>query len=237
MILVNEGTINANGTNALILDTGGNIISNSGTLEATGSGGLIVNSAVANSGNLLADGGNLTFNGAVTGNGSATISGASTLEFAAASEENVNFAAGSTGTLKLDDSAGFTGSVSGLTTTTYIDLADLSWMEGQMIASFSGDTAGGKLTVSNGTDSDTINLAGDYTQSGWTLSQDSNGNTFVVDPPLASAPNGAGDRSTMLLAQYAAAGFQSGVGSGAGGYTTIPTPEAVFEPPSLTKPT
>ncbi|MEH2476841.1 VCBS repeat-containing protein [Nitrobacteraceae bacterium AZCC 2146] len=239
MTLINEGTIDATGTNALVLDTGSNIITNSGILEATGAGGLIVNSAVANSGRLFADGGNLTFNGAVTGNGSATISGAATLEFAAASAEPVNFAAGSTGTLKLDDSAAFTGSVSGLTTATYIDLADLSWAQGQMIASFSGDTSGGKLTVSNGTHSDTINLAGDYTQSGWTLSQDSNGNTLVVDPPLASAPNtgGAGDRSTMLMAQYAAAGFQSGVDGGAGGYTTTPMPEAVFEPPSLTKPT
>ncbi len=239
MTLVNEGTIDASGTSALVLDTGSNVISNSGTLEATGAGGLIVNSAVANSGSLLADGGNLTFTGAVTGNGSATISGAATLEFAAASAENVNFAAGSTGTLKLDDSAEFTGSVSGLTTTTYIDLADLSWAQGQMIASFSGDTSGGKLTVSDGTHSDTINLAGDYTQSGWTLSQDSAGNTLVVDPPLASAPiiGVAGDRSTMLMAQYAAAGFQSGVGGGTGGYTTTPAPEAVFEPPSLTKPT
>jgi hypothetical protein len=124
-----------------------------------------------------------------------------------------------------------------LTTTTYIDLADLSWDQEQMIASFSGDTSGGKLTISDGTTSDTINLAGDYTQSGWTLSEDSNGNTLVVDPPLASAPNAAGDKSTMLMAQYAAAGFQSGVGGGAGAFTTTTTPEPVLNPPpSLTKP-
>jgi hypothetical protein len=109
-----------------------------------------------------------------------------------------------------------------------------------MTASFSGNTSGGKLTVSDGIQSDTINLAGDYTQSSWNLSQDSNGNTLVVDPPLSSVPNagGAGDRSTMLLAQYAAAGFQSGVGSGVGAYATTPTPEAMFgETPPLTKPT
>ena len=109
-----------------------------------------------------------------------------------------------------------------------------------MIASFVGDTSGGKLTVSDGTHSDTINLAGDYTQSGWTLSQDSNGNTLVVDPPLSSVPNagGADDRSTMLLAQYAAAGFQSGVGGGVGAYATMPTPEPMLgEAPPLTKPT
>ena len=240
MTLVNDGTIDATGINALVLDTGSNVITNSGTLEATGSGGLIVNSAIDNSGNLLADGGNITFNGAVTGNGTATISGAATIEFAAASAETVNFAAGSTGTLKLDDSAAFTGSVSGLTTTTYIDFADLAWEQGQMTASFSGDISGGKLTVSDGNQSDVINLAGDYTQSGWTLSQDSNGKTLVVDPPLNSGSNviGTGDKSTMLLAQYAAAGFQSGLGGGAGAYATMPPTQTMLgEAPPLTKPT
>ena len=46
--LVNAGTIIANGTNSLVIDTGSNIISNSGTLEATGSGGLIVESGIEN---------------------------------------------------------------------------------------------------------------------------------------------------------------------------------------------
>src|SRR5260370_42254433 len=71
------------------------------------------------------------------------------------------------------------------------------------------------------------------------LMADSNGNPLVVDPPLASAPNasGLGDKFTMLMAQYAAAGFQSGVGGGTGGFTTTPAPGAVFELPSLTKPT
>ena len=166
--------------------------------------------------------------------------GAATIEFAAASAETVNFAAGSTGTLKLDDSAAFTGSVSGLTTTTYIDFADLAWEQGQMTASFSGDISGGKLTVSDGNQSDVINLAGDYTQSGWTLSQDSNGKTLVVDPPLNSGSNviGTGDKSTMLLAQYAAAGFQSGLGGGAGAYATMPPTQTMLgEAPPLTKPT
>jgi hypothetical protein len=292
MTLFNEGVIDANGTNALVVDTGSKVITNSGILEATGNGGLIVNSAVANTGSLLADGGNLTFNGAVTGNGTATISGAATLEFAAASAETISFAAGSTGTLKLDDSASFTGSVSGLTTTTYIELADLPWAQGQMTATFSGNTSGGKLTVSDGTGSDTINLVGDYTQSSWNLSQGSNGDTLVVDPPLSSVGNmpqstagnmtafpaptavlshidppadmlvasptaifshidspasmlvatpsdsGNVDRSTALLTQYAAAGFQSGPGGGAGGFITTPTQETTFgEAPHLTKPT
>ena len=98
-----------------------------------------------------------------------------------------------TGTLKLDDTASFTGSVSGLTTTTYIDLADLAFVQGQTTATFSANsanpTSGGTLTVSDGTQSDTINLVGDYTESSWTLSQDGKGDTLVVDPPLGSAGN------------------------------------------------
>ena len=50
MTLVNEGTIDATGTNALVIDTGSNVITNAGTIEATGAGGLIINSAVDNSG-------------------------------------------------------------------------------------------------------------------------------------------------------------------------------------------
>ena len=75
MTLVNAGTIDANGTNALVIATGANVVSNSGVLKATGSGGLIVNSAVANSGSLMAAGGDLSLKGDVTGDGTATISG------------------------------------------------------------------------------------------------------------------------------------------------------------------
>ena len=83
MALINNGTIAAIGTHALVVDTGTNVLTNAGTLEATGSGGLIVNSDVANSGLIWANGGNITINGAVTGSGSAMISGAATLELGA----------------------------------------------------------------------------------------------------------------------------------------------------------
>ena len=56
LTLVNEGTIDATGANALTIDTGANVVTNTGTLEATGSGGLTVLSAIANSGILWANG-------------------------------------------------------------------------------------------------------------------------------------------------------------------------------------
>ena len=63
MILVNEGTIIATGTNSLEIDTGANTIVNSGTLGSSGSGGLLINSNVENSGLAWANGGNITFQG------------------------------------------------------------------------------------------------------------------------------------------------------------------------------
>ncbi len=47
MTLVNAGTIIADGSHSLVIDTGDNAVANSGTLEATGSGGLVIESALA----------------------------------------------------------------------------------------------------------------------------------------------------------------------------------------------
>ena len=71
MTLVNEGSIIADGTHALVIDTGANAVINSGTLEATGAGGLTVQSDVTNNGLLWANGGDLHLNGNVSGSGSA----------------------------------------------------------------------------------------------------------------------------------------------------------------------
>ena len=127
MTLVNSGTIIANGTHALIIDTGSNVVINSGTLEATGSGGLIVNSDISNSGLIWAYGGNITINGAVTGTGSAVITGSSTLEFAAASSVNVTFDGDGFGMLVLDNPTAYTGQIFGFTGTDvqHSDLIDL----------------------------------------------------------------------------------------------------------------
>ena len=96
---------------------------------------------------------------------------------------------GASGTLKWDHSltAPFTGSVSGLSLKNAIILADLTWISRKMKATFSGDTSGGTLTVSNGINSDALKLFGNYTTASWTLSKDSTGGTRVVDPPVTSS--------------------------------------------------
>src|SRR5262249_31471143 len=125
MTLVNDGTIVATGSHALVIDTGANVVTNTGTLEATGIGGLIVNSDVANSGLIWAHGGNITINGAVTGPGSALIDGVATLGFGAASSVDVAFAADAAGTLTLKNVADFTGTISGFSSNDQIDLTNI----------------------------------------------------------------------------------------------------------------
>jgi hypothetical protein len=184
LTLVNEGTINASGTNALVIDTGSNAIVNSGTLEATGSGGLVVKSAVQNSGNIWADGGNVTVNGAVTGNGTATISGSATLEFGAASAENTSFAAGATGTLKLDQPESFSGTVSGFGAGDALDLADIASGANTTLGySANADGTGGTLSISDGTHSANIALLGQFAAAGFQVGGDAGGGAMVTYTP------------------------------------------------------
>lgn len=134
LTLDNGGVINATGTNALVIDTGANTVANSGTLEASGAGGLVVNSAVANTGTLWANGGNVTVEGAATGGGAARISGGATLEFAAGSDAQASFDTGTAGTLKLDQSGGFSGTIAGLCAGDALDLADIAFASNATLA-------------------------------------------------------------------------------------------------------
>ena len=110
-----------------------------------------------------------------------TISDGGTAEISVSSQA-VTFE-GTTGTLKLDNSVSFTGQISGLAGADALDLADVSYGANTK-ASFVGGVDGGTLTVSNGSQTANIKLAGDYLGSGWTLSSDGNGGTKVVDPSL-----------------------------------------------------
>ena len=192
MTLVNHGTINADGTNALIVDTGTNVVANSGILEATGSGGLIINSTVDDTGDLCANGGNITINDAVTGDGTATISGAATLEFGAASSENISFAAGATGTLKLDQSPEFTGTVSGFGAGDALDLTDIAFGANATIGySLNGDSTGGTLSVSDGAHTANVALFGQYAAAGFQLGADQNNGAIITCAPAEASQNDA----------------------------------------------
>ena len=187
MTLVNEGTIVANGSNALVIDTGSNTVLNSGTLEATGSGGLAVHSNLANTTGLLwANDGGLRLSGNVdgTGSGYALISGHGLIEFGAASTEDVSFAVGlgdGDGTLKLGASASFSGTVSGFNAGDALDFADvLSGADTTLVFAANADNTGGLLTLSDGTHTASVNLAGQYTAAEFQMSADLLGGTMLT---------------------------------------------------------
>jgi hypothetical protein len=154
---------------------------------------------------------------AATVDGNLTIGNGAELELNGASNANVTFT-GTTGTLKLDQSLAFAGHVSGLTAADALDLSDIKYGANTK-ATFSGNSNGGILAVTDGSNTAQVALSGDYTTSGWTLSSDGNGGTFVVDPPLTAS--GGGDPSPVgqqlaLLNQYMASTLTNSSFLGAG---------------------
>ncbi|WP_210333757.1 Ig-like domain-containing protein, partial [Mesorhizobium sangaii] len=178
--LNNQGTIIATGTHALVIDTGSSTVVNSGTLEATGSGGLTINGAVANSGLIWANGGNVAIGGQVTGDGDAIIGNMSQLEFHAASSADVIFGADAAGTLRLDDSFDFSGRIAGITNDDKVDLGDIWYGTGtSAVYQANQDGSGGTLTVSDGTHDAALHLVGAYDAGSFTLADDGTGRTVV----------------------------------------------------------
>ncbi|MGY4608900.1 VCBS repeat-containing protein [Bradyrhizobium sp. USDA 4474] len=184
LMLSNQGTIDATGTHALVIDTGANVIANAGTLEAAGSGGLVLESAVANNGQIWANGGNVTAEGEVTGNGNALISGAGTIEFGAGSTAGVAFDTTAAGHLILDDAFHFSGTVSGLTGNDDIDIKGIGFGAGTTVSFIENQAGtGGTLTVSDGAHAANIVLLGQYDPTGFTEKADTTNGTLISYDP------------------------------------------------------
>jgi hypothetical protein len=125
---------------------------------------------------------------------SVNVGAGQTVEIATAFSGTATFA-GDNGTLKLDDSAEFSGTIAGLTSTDTLDLADMDPAKVQP-PTFNGNSSGGTLSVSDGTHSANIALLGNYLASTFTTSSDGHGGTSVIDPavlggvaPLVTPPH------------------------------------------------
>ena len=114
-----------------------------------------------------------------------TIGAGETLELASAFSGQVSFAA-PTGILKLLNSESFAGTVAGMSGQDAIDFADINPTEVQQ-PTYSGTSAGGTLTVTDGTHSANIALLGNYIASTFVASSDGHGGTNIVDPQQTSA--------------------------------------------------
>jgi hypothetical protein len=179
MTLVNQGTIIADGTHALDIDTGSNAIANSGTLEATGTGGLVVHSDLANDGLLWANNGSVTLDGNVSGTGSALISGNGSLEIAGAFNEQVKFDDNASGTLKIDNAVDFSGMVSGFGSHDTIDLSNILASTASISYTANNSNSGGILTVTDGSNTANISLSGDYASADFHIAPDQTSHVLV----------------------------------------------------------
>jgi hypothetical protein len=188
LTLVNQGSITADGANALVIDTGANDIVNSGTLEATGAGGLTILGSISNSGLIWANGGNVSLLGAVTGDGDARISGTATLDFGAAASAHVSLDATAQGTVLLEHATDFSGSIAGFSSDDFIDLRDLGF-GGATTVNYAEDAdgLGGVLTIANDISSVHLTLTGDYDASEFAIASDGGAGTMLTvhnDDPL-----------------------------------------------------
>jgi hypothetical protein len=110
----------------------------------------------------------------------AIINAGATLELGTASAAPVTFFAG-TGTLELDNSSSFSGTVAGMTASDSIDFADINFATIQT-PTFNGTSSGGTLHVTDGTHTANIALLGNYMASTFVASSEGHGGTSVVDP-------------------------------------------------------
>jgi len=128
--------------------------------------------------------------------------------------------AGATGELILKDPAGFTGTISGLTgntvasTSDQIDLTNINSASSPHLSSppsYNPIANVTTLVVTDGTNTDTLKLAGDYTGSTWNFSPDGSGGTIVFDPPAATVAGNDG-LSPQSLVSLGRAAFHASLG-------------------------
>jgi hypothetical protein len=218
--LTNAGLISADGAGDISVLSA---VTNSGTLRAGAGGMLSLTAAVTNTGVLEANGGTLIAYKAVSGTGSAVITGG-TLDFVRVFDEAVAFT-GSTGQLDLGNSQGYTATITGFSATggTSLDLHDIHFVSAGE-ATFSGTAAGGTLTVSDGTHTAHIALAGDYLGSSFTASKDGHGGV-IVTASAAMAPSAQAFVAAMAgIGGGSAAAIHSPQGAAAGAPALVALP-------------
>jgi autotransporter passenger strand-loop-strand repeat protein len=155
-----------------------------GTVDVL-SGGKLTFATVLSGGDLIVSNGGVAAGIVVSSGGSATIAGG-TVEITSGGSVGgtVTFAANS-GTLVLDQSTTFSGTVAGMTAQDKLDLRDIHFATASFTSA--GNTTSTTLTVTDGTDTAHILLLGNYMASTFTLSNDTHGGTSIVDPHVSAS--------------------------------------------------
>src|SRR6185437_8813780 len=114
-----------------------------------------------------------------------TVDNGATLELTQAYAGEAIFA-GNSGTLQLDDSRGFSGTVSGMTGADTLDLRDVGFSNNTALSYAANAThTGGSLSISDGTHLAQIGLVGQYGAASFVAASDGHGGISIE---LQTAP-------------------------------------------------
>ena len=110
-----------------------------------------------------------------------TVAPAATVEIRSSFVGPVTFA-GSTGTLKLDQSQSFSGTIAGFGGQDQIDLADVGYGAKSTLGYLvNSNNTGGALTLNDGTHTATLALLGQYIAGSFVAASDGHGGTFLSE--------------------------------------------------------
>lgn len=150
-----------------------------GAASQTLSGSLVDDGLIA-----VQNGAALTLAGTVSGGGGVVVNDG-LLQAEAAFNLAVTFARGG-GTVELAESRGFTAAIAGFAASDILDLGDIAFNGGSQL-SYSGNSSGGVLTVTDGAHTAMLHLSGDYTSAVFAAAGDGGGGVDVTVAPGASA--------------------------------------------------
>jgi hypothetical protein len=161
--------------------------------------------------------------------GAATIGAGATLEVGAADSASVTFSS-STGMLKLDSPATFSGSINNFAGNGGLSGSDQIDLKGINFNSVQDSYSNGVLTVTDGTHTAALDFNDSYTLANFKFASDGAGGTIVYDPPVPAGQGdavpaeimsdpaiGALNRQLMLFSQHVASAFPSSAYGGEGG--------------------
>jgi autotransporter passenger strand-loop-strand repeat protein len=174
-------TISAGGTLAI-----GSGVSRTGYTVGSGAFFVVQSGATASATSVSAGSETVSSGGTLA---SATISAGGLVEIKSGGTAGSSTITILSGTLKLDDSQHFSGSIAGLANSAQVvDLVDINFAALQTVAFSGASSSGGILTVSDGTHVAQLNLIGNYLAATFTSANDGAGGTLITDPPISSAP-------------------------------------------------
>jgi hypothetical protein len=109
--------------------------------------GLVIVDAVANSGTIAANGGNVTIDGALSGGGQVWIFGGNTVTLGSSATNGVTFEIGGNSSLILNAAQSFSGKVTGLASHDSIDLTNFAFATTSITKITGGGSAGSVTNV------------------------------------------------------------------------------------------